>query len=192
MVKPEEAVGKYGGTMQMAITGQNEARNEVGSYFTIEPLTIHSPQGEIIPNVATGWEWSDDYKTLTLKLREGIKWSDGVPFTADDIMFWWEDVVLNTDLTPTPHTLLTRGGKLAELSKIDDYTVQFVFAEPYALFTTYLGSWGFPRTDPTSNPKHYLSQFHTKYGDAAAIEDLMKKESFDTWADFFKQQEQCR
>lgn len=187
VIKPEEAIGKYGGPMQMAITGQNEARNEVGSYFTIEPLTIHSPQGEIIPNVATSWEWSDDYKTLQLHLREGIKWSDGVPFTADDIMFWWEDIVLNTDLTPTPHTLLTRGGQLAELTKIDDYTIQFVFAEPYALFTTYLGSWGFPRTDPTNNPKHYLSQFHTKYGDAAEIEKLMKEASFDTWVDFFKQ-----
>lgn len=42
-------------------------------------------------------------------LREGIKWSDGVPFTADDIMFWWGGYCSNTDLTPTPHTLLTRG-----------------------------------------------------------------------------------
>ncbi|MBX3011425.1 MAG: ABC transporter substrate-binding protein [Caldilineaceae bacterium] len=187
VVKPEEAIGKYGGIMQMAITGQNTVNNEAGGYFTIEPLTIHSPQGEIIPNVATGWEWSDDYKTLVLQLRQGIKWSDGVPFTADDIMFWWEDIVLNTELTPTPHTLLTRGGELAELTKIDDYTIQFSFAEPYALFTTYLGSWGFPRADLTSNPKHYLTQFHPKYTDLATLEPLMEADGFDTWIDFFRQ-----
>lgn len=188
VVKPEEAVGKYGGPLVMSITGQNEKVNEVGNWWLMEPLTIHSPKGVIVPNVAQGWEWSADYKTLKLSLRQGIKWSDGTPFTADDIMFWWEDVVLNTDLTPTPHTLLTRGGKVAELSKVDDATVQFVFAEPYALFTTYLGSWGFPRADPTSYPKHYLSKFHTKYGDAAEIEKLMKEQGFDTWVDFFKNQ----
>lgn len=188
VVKPEEAIGKYGGIMQMAITGQNEKTNEVGTWWSMEPLTIHSPKGVIVPNVATSWEWSEDYKTLTLKLREGIKWSDGVPFTADDIMFWWEDVVLNTDLTPTPHTLLTRGGQVAELTKVDDYTIQFVFAEPYALFTTYLGSWGFPRADPTSHPKHYLTKFHANYTDAAELEKAMKEQSFDTWVDFFKNQ----
>jgi peptide/nickel transport system substrate-binding protein len=187
VVKPEESVGKYGGIMQMAITGQNEARNEVGAYFLMEPLTIHSPKGEIVPNVATGWEWSDDYKTLTLTLREGIKWSDGVPFTADDIMFWWEDVVLNTDLTPTPHTLLTRGGEIATLTKLDDYTIQFAFSQPYALFTTYLGSWGFPRMDPTTHPKHYLTQFHPGHVEMAEVEKMMKEEGFDTWVDFFKQ-----
>jgi len=187
VVKPDEAIGKYGGPMAMAITGQNEARNEVGSYFLMEPLTIHSPQGEIIPNVATGWEWSEDYKTLKLHIREGIKWSDGVPFTADDIMFWWNDIVLNPELTPAPHTLLTRGGELAELTKIDDFNIQFVFAEPYALFTTYLGSWGFPRADPTSNPMHYLTQFHPNYTDMAEIETLMEEQGFDTWIDFFKQ-----
>ncbi len=188
VVKPEEAIGKYGGIMQLAITGQNEKTNEVGTWWSMEPLTIHSPKGVIVPNVATSWEWSEDYKTLILKLREGIKWSDGVPFTADDIMFWWEDVVLNTDLTPTPHTLLTRGGQVAELTKVDDYTIQFVFAEPYALFTTYLGSWGFPRADPTSHPKHYLTKFHANYTDAAELEKAMKEQSFDTWVDFFKNQ----
>ncbi|MCE7987176.1 MAG: hypothetical protein DYG89_38890 [Caldilinea sp. CFX5] len=188
VVKPEEAIGKYGGALRMAITGQNEKTNEVGTWWSMEPLTIHSPKGVIVPNVATSWEWSEDYKTLTLKLREGIKWSDGVPFTADDIMFWWQDVVLNTDLTPTPHTLLTRGGQVAELTKIDDYTIQFAFAEPYALFTTYLGSWGFPRADPTSHPKHYLTKFHPNYTDAAELEKAMKEQSFDTWVDFFRNQ----
>jgi len=187
VVKPDEAIGKYGGPMLMDIQGQNTVHNEVGSWWLMEPLTIHSPQGEIIPNVATGWEWSDDYTTLTLDIREDIKWSDGEPFTAEDILFWWNDVILNDELTPSPHTLLTRGGELAELAMIDDYTIQFSFIEPYALFTTYLGSWGFPRSAPTSHPKHYLTQFHPDYADMADIEALMEDEGFDTWADFFAQ-----
>lgn len=186
VVKPEETIGKYGGQLRNNITGQNTLRSSEAGYFNYEPLTIHNPQGEIVPNVAESWEWSDDYTVLTLHLREGIKWSDGVPFTADDLLFWWEDYILNDELVPSKPTLLTRGEQLAEFSKVDDYTVQFAFAEPYALFTTYLGSWGFPRTDPTSMPKHYLSQFHPNYVEMEEIEAMMQEEGFDNWVDFFQ------
>src|SRR5205085_4582798 len=50
------------------------------------------------PDIAKGWELSDDSKTLKLFLRQGMKWSDGQPFTADDFMFWYEDLLQNTDL----------------------------------------------------------------------------------------------
>jgi peptide/nickel transport system substrate-binding protein len=187
VVSPEEAIGKYGGPLRMSITGQNTLVNEVGNHWVVEPLTVHSPQGEIVPNVAQSWEWSDDNKVLTLSLREGIKWSDGVPFTADDVVFWWEDVVLNTELTPAPPTLLTRGGEMGVLTKIDDYTVQIAFSEPYALFTTYLGSWGFSRGAPTGHPRHYLSQFHPNYAEMESIEAGMEEGGFDTWTDYFTQ-----
>lgn len=187
VVAPEEAIGKYGGQLRMSITGQNTLVNEVGNWWMTESLTVHSPQGEIIPNVAQSWEWSDDNKVLTLHLREGIKWSDGVPFTADDIVFWWEDVVLNTELTPAPPTLLTRGGEMGVLTKVDDYTVQIAFSQPYALFTTYLGSWGFSRGAPTSHPRHYLTQFHPNYAEMESIEAGMEEGGFDTWTDYFAQ-----
>ncbi|MCB0114489.1 MAG: ABC transporter substrate-binding protein, partial [Caldilineaceae bacterium] len=112
---------------------------------------------------------------------------DGEPFTANDVLFWWEDVILNTDLTPAPPTLLTRGGELAEFTMVDDYTIQFAFAEPYALFTTYLGSWGFPRSSPTQHPRHYLEQFHPNYAEVDAIEAAMEEDGFDNWADFFNE-----
>ena len=54
----------------------------------------------IVANIAKDWKLSEDGKSLTLYLRKGIKWSDGVAFTADDIMFWYEDIILNDDLTP--------------------------------------------------------------------------------------------
>lgn len=186
VVKPEEAIGKYGGVLRKVITGQRPTA-EVAGHWVDESLTIHSPQGEIIPNVAEGWEWSDDYTVLTMNIREGIQWSDGEPFTADDIMFWWEDVILNTDLNPTPPTLLTRGDELAELTMIDDFTIEFAFSEPYALFTTYLGSWGFERSGPTQHARHYLSQYHPNYADEADIEAAMEDEGFDDWATFFEQ-----
>ncbi|HRW05369.1 MAG TPA: ABC transporter substrate-binding protein [Caldilineaceae bacterium] len=185
VVKPEEAIGKYGGVMRKLVTGQTPA-GEI-RWWMVEPLTLHSPKGEIIPNVAESWDWNDDYTQLTLNLRRGLHWSDGEPFTANDVLFWWEDVILNEELTPNPPTLLTRGDELAEFAMLDDFTVQFTFAEPYALFTTYLGSWGGPREGPTTSPKHYLSQFHPKYTDMAEIEAQMAEGSFDNWADLFGQ-----
>ena len=184
VVQPDEAIGKYGGTLHMTIFGDYSQAVEF-AYWQYELLTVPSPTGEIIPGVAEGWEWNGDYTELTLNLRKGIRWSDGEPYTADDIMFWWDDVVLNEELTPTPHGLLKRNGELATLAKIDDFTVKFTFAAPYALFTTYMGSWGFPGRQPTSMPKHYLSQFHPNYTAVADIEAMMKEDGFDTWVDFF-------
>lgn len=129
------------------IDGQRSVSADVG-YFLIEPLTIHNPQEEIIPNVASGWEWNDDYTQLTLTLRKGIKWSDGVPYTADDIMFWWNDFVLNQETTPSPHALLKRDGVLAELVKVDDFTVEFSFSRsPMRCLPPIWVAGVFPRTD---------------------------------------------
>ena len=116
VVKPEESIGKYGGVLRKTVTGQRTLA-EMG-WWLVEPLTLHSPKGEIIPNVAEGWEWNDDYTQLTLNLRKGIHWSDGEPFTASDILFWWEDIILNEELTPSPPTLLSRGDELAELARM--------------------------------------------------------------------------
>ncbi|MEM7134804.1 MAG: ABC transporter substrate-binding protein [Chloroflexota bacterium] len=186
VIQPEEAIGKYGGILRKTVSGQR-GMGEMG-WWVIEPLTLHNPKGEIVPNVAEGWEWNDDYTELTINLRQGIKWSDGEPFTANDVMFWWDDIILNEELTPNPPTLLHRGGELAQLAMTDDFTVVFTFAKPYALFPTYLGSWGGPREGPTTSPKHFLSQFHPTYADMADIEALMEEDSFDTWMDLFGKQ----
>ena len=62
--------------------------------MAIEPvLRLDSPIGRtVLPNLAESWSWSDDGKTVTLHLRKGVRWSDGVLFTADDFLFWHDDV----------------------------------------------------------------------------------------------------
>ena len=185
VIQPEEAVGKYGGALRKIVLGQR-AMGEMG-WWVEEPLTLHSPKGVIIPNVAEGWSWNDDYTQLTLNLRKGLKWSDGEPFTANDVMFWWDDIIRNEELTPSPPTLLHRGDELAQLAMSDDFTVQFTFAKPYALFPTYLGSWGGPRRGPTTSPKHYLSQFHPNYAEMSEIDAMMDDGGFDNWMDLFGQ-----
>ena len=69
----------------------------------------------IVPNVARSWKWGDDYKSIVFELRKGHKWSDGEPFTADDFVFWYEDLLLNKDLNPNIHPTFTINGKPLKL-----------------------------------------------------------------------------
>ncbi len=186
VIQPEETVGKYGGTFAAPIEGQNRAVAGASSYLRAkEYMTTWSPHAEIIPNVAQSWALSEDATDITFTLRDGIKWSDGTPFSADDVMYWYENILLNDELYPTKPTVLTRSGELVLVTKVDDQTVTFSFADAYPLFITYLASWGGPGNAPVGNPKHYLSQFHTDFVDMADIEKGMEDEGFDEWSDFY-------
>ena len=87
-----------------------------------------------MPSLARDWKVSDDGKTTTIYLRKGAKWSDGKPLTADDFMFWYQDIYLNKNIVPTPFFEFQIDGKDGQMRKIDDYTVAFEFPEPYAFF----------------------------------------------------------
>ena len=116
---------------------------------------------------------SDDGKTFTLFLRKGMKWSDGAPFTADDFVFWFEDLYSNKEIVPTPIADMQPQGKPGRVVKIDDTTVQFQFDVPYYLFEdmmagdTLIGGGQSVRqsqkfTFGAYSPKHYLKQFLPK------------------------------
>src|SRR6266545_3680502 len=83
-----------------------------------------------VPNMAKAFEWNSDYTELTVTLRKGHKWSDGKPFTSDDIVFWWNDIVLNKDLYPDVPSYWIYGGEPMKVEKVDDVTVKFKFAAP--------------------------------------------------------------
>ena len=95
-----EKVGEYGGAWRRAFLGPADANNYVRVVY--DALFRFSPDGaKIEPKIAESAEPSADFKTWTIKLRKGSKWSDGQPFGADDILFWYNDVLLNKELTPT-------------------------------------------------------------------------------------------
>ena len=182
VIVPVEEVGEYGGTWRRVWLGKADGPGP--DRITTERLIYFTPDGrELVPNIAQSWEVSAEGKEFTFYLREGMKWSDGEPFTADDIMFWYEDMVLNDELTPVKPAWLTIGGNLGRVEKVSTYAVKFVFDQPYGLFLKYLA--GPPGHGICYYPKHYLKQFHPNYTPEEELTALTKEAGFEFWYQLF-------
>ena len=169
VVLPIKSVGQYGGTWYRGWRGINDFH--CYGRINYEPMLRwpRDPEDPVQPSLAEKWEWSDGGKTLTLYLRKGLKWSDGMPFTVDDITFWWEDIENDTDITKAPHAEWVVNGKPMELEKVDDFTIRLKFDGPNGLAETvglafHGNQWplGFERFGFFA-PRHYLEQFHPRY-----------------------------
>ena len=182
VIEPLEEIGQYGGILNVAdldpynaIDARSLRRH--GLFRFSEDCT------EIIPDIAKGFEISEDKKTFTIHLRKGLKWSNGVPFTVDDILFWWQDIVLNKELTPIIGRLWKPGGELARFEKVNNYTLRIHFAEPYPVVTQLGHSFGSGQGG-LYDPKHYLKEYHIKYNPKA--NEIAKKEGYEYWWELFK------
>jgi peptide/nickel transport system substrate-binding protein len=188
VIKPLQSVGKYGGEIRRGFTGAGDTVN--GTRFCAGPDTLlfwDYQLKEIVPNLARGYKLSADGKVMTLHLRRGMRWSDGHPFTADDIIFWREDINLNPELPGGSPSLLTAGGPV-QVRKVDDYTVEYVAPVPHPLLPTMMASsrrsglaTG-PIDEAGYAPKHYLSQFLPKYTSEAEATRKAKAAGAESWA----------
>ncbi|MGI6208143.1 MAG: ABC transporter substrate-binding protein [Anaerolineae bacterium] len=185
MVVPvEEEIGQYGGTWYRAAVGPGDAW--AAGRLAYENLIRYAKDGNtIINNLAKDYEVNDEGTEFTFYLREGMRWSDGAPFTADDFVFYYEDGLLNKDLTPTIGSDLRDPvyGEPMVLEKIDDYTIKITFKSPYWLFVKTLAAY--TGTDMFRWPKHYLQQFHPKYADPDELAAATKEAGFDNWWELF-------
>ena len=190
VVTPVDSVGQYGGTLRTVDINNTEIFGivkhglfalaqdfEAGTHDWNEGIA----EGKIVPDLAAGGEFNADFTSFTLYLREGMRWSDGVPVTADDFMFWWEDIVNNDEVVPDVPTIYRPGGEIMEVTKVDDYTIQIDFAVPHKFFQYYLCDTAV-RQMPL-RPRHFLEQFHIDYNENAA--DLASEAGFETWYEYF-------
>ena len=180
VVQPREAIGTYGGEITFNATNPTSFGN-TGFTAWDQHLTGFSTNWEVVfPEVAKSVELSEDLTTATVTLRRGMKWSDGVPVTADDVMFWYEDIMLHEELPNMPRAL-SPGGTPIVIEKVDDYTVTFTAAGANPAFPIVVArsSQGFPLA-----PRHYLQQWHADYNEDAAA--LAESEGYDSWAGAFQ------
>ncbi|MBV9251303.1 MAG: ABC transporter substrate-binding protein [Acetobacteraceae bacterium] len=181
-----EKVGEYGGVWRRAFLGPADANNYIRVVY--DALFRFSPDGaKIEPKLAAGAQASPDYKGWTLSLRKGARWSDGAAFTADDILFWYKDVLLNKDLTPAlPGWIRNADGSPAKVEKVDDYTIRYTYNEPATLFLTALANQdGGDRTYAAFLPAHYLKKFHPNYVAKDELDRMVQAAGFKTWTELF-------
>ena len=123
----ELAIGTYGGTINLVGGGGSWDLSRP----TLETIIRRNSDGSYVPNVIKGYEYSEDYTVWTFYLREGMKWSDGDDFNADDITFWYYMCHINNYDTKASWVALKDGnGEFAKLEKVDDYTVTWTFGTP--------------------------------------------------------------
>ena len=186
VVPAVERPGQYGGVWRRGFLGPADANNYVRVVY--DALVRFSPDGaKIEPKIAAGWDSSKDFKVWTIKLRKGARWSDGAPFTADDIVFWHKDVLLNKDLTPSIPAWMRNGdGTAASVEKVDAHTVRFTYKQPSTLFLTALANQdGGDRTYAAFLPAHYLKKFHLAYAKKDDLDKAVQTAGFKTWTELF-------
>ena len=151
--------GKYGGVFVISdstepktfnfLVPADQASSSAMGRFLAGLVTLDPLKTETVPALAKSWDISEDKKTYTYHLREGIKWSDGEPFTADDVIFTF-DCIFAEDQDPETGEMIPRypnryiaqftfGGERLQYRKIDDYTVEFVTPELYSPFVNDVG-----------------------------------------------------
>ena len=136
--------GKEGGTVYFILNGDPKTLNpalaqETTSTAVIGPLfsgltrlNLKTMRPE--PDLAQRWEVSEDGRVWTFYLRKGVRWSDGTPFTADDVVFTFNEVYYNDDIPSSARDILTVKGKKIKVEKVDEHTVRFILPEPFAPF----------------------------------------------------------
>lgn len=177
---PTESIGKYGGTLRRTRSGPRDhwdIRKFLGERFL-----VMTPEGDIIPNVAKDYEVLEGGRKFVFYMREGMKWSDGHPVTADDAVFWWE--FKGDPRLYFPHRQeFIMDGKMADIEKIDEYTFSITFPRPSGTFLLTLATEGRGRL---LAPKHYLKQFHMDYAEPEELKQMMREAGYeDNWAGFF-------
>lgn len=177
-----DQIGKYGGIWDMAVTGQADANGAIS--YSQEPwVTYDVTCSEWSPNLAQSVEISEDGTEFTFTIRKGQKWSDGEPFTTDDVMFWYNDIAMNEEVSPSPPGIIMAGDEPATFEKIDDLTFKITFVQPNGLFLPNLafvfgGDFG-------KSPAHYLKQFHSQYADPDELQAKIDEAGLEDWTQLF-------
>lgn len=184
----QESIGNYGGTMRRAFKGVSDRWGP--TKLQDRGLAWYDSELTMRPRIAESWELSDDGRSWTFHLREGMKWSDGEPFTTANIQWWYENEFLNPDLTPAPPAKYSTGPDRdpVQLEVIDEVTFTLTFAAPKPLFIYEVG-----RLNPGDNgneglytPGHYMAQFHMALtDDPEALEAQISAAGFESWTEYY-------
>ena len=170
-------VGVYGGTFNVFALD-----NFPWNALTEEPargpfILLMTQDGEFVPDIALDYDLADDFKSVTITLRPGMKWSNGDPFTTEDLRFKFDEMGPN-GIDDGWQTM-----QADAIEVIDDYTITYFWDEPRPRNKLDMVHWrGGEWT--VFNPSNWLKTWHIDYNEDA--EALAMEEGFETWDEAFK------
>lgn len=182
IITPTDRPGPQGGTWNHALVGGGSLSMLI-RYQGYEPLVRFTPDWSgLEANVAESYEVNEDSTVYTFHLRKGHKWSDGEPYTTEDIRFWYEDIFQDPEAPSTKgQSYWQANGKVATMEIVDETTFRVVFASPNGFFAQGL-AWA-NQDQLTKAPAHYLKQFHIRYNPKA--NELAQERGFESWVALF-------
>ena len=161
-LQSQAPIGNFGGRLVLSTIGEPKTFNPCNTKdatsssmagMLYDGLVGTNPRtGQVHPQLAKSFEINgNDY---FIHLRRGVKWSDGRPITADDVMYTYNEIVFKGLGNPSAMDAMKVDGKLPELVKLDDYAVKFTTSKPFAPFLRQLS---YPIV-----PKHYFKPYSDK------------------------------
>ena len=173
-------VGEPGGELRTLVGRARETR--LLNVYGYARLVGRTPDLRFVPDILASYE-VEEGRIFTFRLRKGHRWSDGQPFTAEDFRFWWEDVALNKELSPTgPDVTLVVDGEPPKVEFPDPLTVRYAWSRPNPFFLPALSA----ATELfVYRPAHYLRQFHKRYADPDKLQTLVKRTRSRDWVQLF-------
>jgi peptide/nickel transport system substrate-binding protein len=177
-------LGKAGGDLRMLVGSARDVR--LYYVYGHARLVNYGLDYELFPDILQSYE-VEEGRRFTFHLRPGHKWSDGQPFTTEDLRFWWEDIALNEKLSPTgpPVTMLV-DDQPPKVEVLDETTIRYEWPSPNAYFLPELAA-----ASPMFiyAPAHYLKQFHETYADPDELAQLVASSNSRDWAQLFGRRE---
>jgi len=156
VVAPYSSIGSYGGTFDALSNATESGTSDFMSIRHVNLVRYSDDLQTIVPNVAKGWEWNEDFTQLTFFLREGHKWSDGTPFGARDVKFWYDNLATDSNVREIPKDYVLVAGEPMEVVVIDETTVQFNLPSPKPGLLSHFAN----HYAQAFQPMGFLGQFH--------------------------------
>lgn len=156
IVAPYGEIGRYGGVFSGISKATEAGTSDLLSVRHVNLTRFNDDLSTIVPNVARDFAFNDDFTQLTLHLRAGHKWSDGAPFTAEDVKFWYDNLVMDPNVTEKPKDRFLSGGKPWTVEVISPTEVKITLAAPTpGLLAMFATDYAQP-----FQPKHIIGKFH--------------------------------
>jgi ABC-type dipeptide/oligopeptide/nickel transport system permease component/ABC-type transport system substrate-binding protein len=168
VIQGVDGIGTYGGAWRRLANQPSDAET-INYRMSGASMMRWSPLGKpVVPHIAKSVEPRPDKRVWTITLREGMRWSDGHPYTTDDVLYWWQHEANNKLVLAVPPDWSILNGKPCRIEAIDKHKFTITFDDPCLILREYLVT-----RDMSDSPAHYLRPLHPDIGDPELCQKLM-------------------